>query len=54
MKQQVKHQVENNVQSVVFTSLKGILDVIDLHLRARHSEDALMLQTYTHIHTIKL
>lgn len=28
------------------TSLKRILDVIDFHLRARHSEDALMLQTY--------
>lgn len=28
------------------TSLKGILDVIDLHLRARHSEDTFMLQTY--------
>lgn len=29
------------------TSLKGVLDVVDLHLRTRHSEDAFMLQTYT-------
>lgn len=28
------------------TSLKSILDVIDLHLRARNSEDTFMLQTY--------
>lgn len=28
------------------TSLKSILDVINLHLRARHSEDTFMLQTY--------
>lgn len=34
-----------------FTSLKGILDVVDFHLRAWHSEDALMLQTYTDIKT---
>lgn len=28
------------------TSLKSILDVIDLHLRAGHSEDTFMLQAY--------
>lgn len=28
------------------TPLKSILDVIDFHLRAGHSEDTFMLQTY--------